>query len=721
LISVVAARRQIGDEKTICHHVRAGKDQSMSHRSRTAKYTLADAGLRIGLGAGLAMMTLSHAAGAADLQLKAPAAADTVFSWTGFYFGSHFGYAAGRTDWSATDVGTGAPAAAGVFDLFNQYDAFKGTGSYFTGLQAGYNYVLPSRWIIGFEADASAVNTLAGSQTITTVIDGQANYRNTVLDFGTARARLGYAFDRFLVYGTGGLAWSFDRLERTQIAGGNLAAGTTEAALLWRWGWAAGAGVEFPVAPSWTAKVEFLATGFGDGRKNFPAAGQAFNSDLSMQSLRVGLNYQLGNDLSKSDIFTKGVPALDAGDFSLHGQATLVEQYAAPFRAPYAGQNSLAQNSGRETFDLTLYAGYRPWKGAEIWVNPEIDQGFGLSGTFGVAGFPSAEAYKVGQDYPYARIPRAFLRQTINLGGDSQKVDAGINQFAGTQTSDRLVITVGKFSVVDIFDQNKYAHDPRGDFLNWTAVNTGSFDYAADAWAFTYGSAVEWYTGDWTFRGGVFDGPVVPNSSDLDPAFGQFQMVGEIERRYSLLGQPGKVLMTGYLTRARLGNFQDAVNLAAATGTTPTLASVRTYTGKTGISGNIEQQLVDGVGLFARAGYTPGTLEAYAFTDADATAAGGASLSGKLWGRSDDTFGIVGIVNMISKEHQAYLAAGGLTAIIGDGMLPHPGPEQIMEVYYQLPVYSWQLTFDYQFITNPAYNRDRGPVSVLATRLHTQF
>ncbi|MBU6458980.1 MAG: carbohydrate porin, partial [Bradyrhizobium sp.] len=546
-------------------------------------------------------------------------------------------------------------------------------------------------------------------------------YTDTVLQFGTARARLGYTFDRWLVYGTGGLAWTYDRLERTQLAGGNIGLGTTEAALLWRWGWTAGAGVEFPVAPGWTAKVEYLVTGFGDGRKLFPAAGQSLDSDLSMQSLRVGLNYQLGGDLAKSDVFTKGVQPLEASDFAVHGQATFVEQYAAPFRAPYAGQNSLAPNAGRETFDLDLYVGYRPWKGAEIWLNPEIDQGFGLSGTFGVAGFPSAEAYKVGQTYPYARSPRAFLRQTIDLGGETQKADAGINQFAGTQTSDRLVITVGKFSVVDIFDQNKYAHDPRGDFLNWTAVSTGAFDYAADAWAFTYGSAVEWYTGQWTFRAGVFDGSAVPNSSDLDPSFGQFQMVGEIERRYSLWDQPGKVAVTGFLTRARLSNFQADVNLAAATGTTPDLSLVRPYSSKTGITGNIEQQIMPGVGLFARAGYTPGDLETYAFTDVDRTLSGGASLSGKLWGRSDDTLGIAGIVNTISKEHQAYLAAGGYTALIGDGMLPHPGPERIMEVYYQLPVYSWQLTFDYQFIANPAYNRDRGPVSVVATRLHTQF
>ena len=283
------------------------------------------------------------------------------------------------------------------------------------------------------------------------------------------------------------------------------------------------------------------------------------------------------------------------------------------------------------------------------------------------------------------------------------------------------MITVGKFSVVDIFDSNRYAHDPRGDFLNWTLVNTGAFDYAADAWAFTYGAAIEWYSGQWTFRAGIFDGPVVPNSTDLDPAFGQFQMVGEIERRYELWGQPGKIAVTGYLTRARMGSFADAVQLAALTGGPADISAARTYTSKPGIAANLEQQILPGVGLFARAGYTPGKLEAYAFTDADTTLSGGASLSGKLWGRPDDNLGLAGILNTISNVHQAYFAAGGYSALIGDGALPHPGAEKILEVYYSLPIYSWQLTLDYQFITNPAYNRDRGPVSVVATRLHAQF
>lgn len=679
---------------------------------------------RVLAGVGFGLLACDGAACAADLPLKAPLSV-AVYSWTGFYVGGHFGYAAGDTGWAATEAGAAVPSLNGSFDLFKSYDPFKGTGSYFVGLQAGYNYMLPSRYVIGFEADVSAPNTLAGSQTISSALIGQASYNDTVLQFGTARGRVGYAFDHWLVYGTGGVAWTYDKLTRTQLAGtpvgGTATAGTTEAALLWRWGWAAGAGIEVPIAPHWSAKFEYLAAEFGGRAKPFPAAAQSFNSDLSMQSLRFGVNYQLGADPSKNEAFAKGVPALELSNFAVHGQATLVNQYAFPFRAPYSGQNSLASNSGRETFDVDLYLGFRPWQGAEIWINPEIDQGFGLSGTFGIAGFPSAEAYKVGAAYPYARVPRAFLRQTIDLGGEVQKVDAGINQFAGSQTADRLVITAGKFSVVDIFDSNKYAHDPRGDFLNWTAVNTGAFDYAADAWAFTYGAAVEWYTGQWTFRAGVFDGPVVPNSSDLDPAFGQFQLVGEIERRYELWGQPGKVAVTGYLTRARMGNFADAVQLAALTGAPADISAVRTYSTKPGIAANLEQQILPGVGLFARAGYTPGKLEAYAFTDADATFAGGASLSGKLWGRPGDTLGLAGILNTISNVHQAYLTAGGYTALIGDGMLPHPGSEKIMEVYYTLPVFAWMLTFDYQFIANPAYNRDRGPVSVVATRLHAQF
>jgi high affinity Mn2+ porin len=175
--------------------------------------------------------------------------------------------------------------------------------------------------------------------------------------------------------------------------------------------------------------------------------------------------------------------------FALHVQATGTLQYHPAFRSPYRGAQSLDPGArGDETTDLTVYAGFKPWKGAEIWINPEIDQGFGLSGTLGVAGYPSGEAYKVGARAPYLKLPRLFLRQTFDLGGKREKTEADLNALGGSHTEDRVVLTVGKFGVPDVFDTNTYAHDPRQDFLNWSLIDTGTFDYAADAWGFTYGA-----------------------------------------------------------------------------------------------------------------------------------------------------------------------------------------------------------------------------------------
>jgi high affinity Mn2+ porin len=313
------------------------------------------------------------------------------------------------------------------------------------------------------------------------------------------------------------------------------------------------------------------------------------------------------------------------------------------------------------------------------------------------------------------------VRQTIDLGGDQQKVEADQNQFAGAQTADRLVVTVGKFSVSDVFDTNKYAQNPRKDFMNWALIDAGTFDYAADAWGYSYGASAEWYRGDWTFRGGLFDLSIVPNSTELDPSFAQFQWLGEIERRYALWGHPGKLAITGFLSRGRMGTFEDAIELAQTAGTAPDTALVRQYRSRGGLDLNLEQEITADLGMFVRAGWANGDVEPYEYTDVDRTVAAGLSLTGKQWGRPDDSVGLAGIVNGISKIHEEYLNNGGLGILIGDSMLPHPGPEQIIEAYYEFPVYSWIVTFDYQFIVNPAYNEDRGPVSVIGARLHTQF
>ena len=178
----------------------------------------------------------------------------------------------------------------------------------------------------------------------------------------------------------------------------------------------------------------------------------------------------------------------------------------------------MTPNKGAETIDASLFLGARLWTDAEIWLNPEIDQGFGLDNTLGVAGFPSAEAYKVGDNQPYLRLPRLFVRQTLNLDERREPVEPAQIQLGGSRSANRLVLTLGKFSISrNVFDNNQYAHDPRSDFLNWAVVDAGTYDYAADAWAYTVGAALEWYRDAWALRFGLFDLSNVPNSPDLEP------------------------------------------------------------------------------------------------------------------------------------------------------------------------------------------------------------
>jgi len=414
----------------------------------------------------------------------------------------------------------------------------------------------------------------------------------------------------------------------------------------------------------------------------------------------------------------------DTEDWAVHAQSTFVAQYHPGFQSPFRGPNSLdPHGQARETFDLTLYGGIRPWRGAELWVNAEVDQGFGLSNTLGLAGFSSGEAYKVGAANPYPRIPRVFLRQTINLGGEESKVEAGLNQLAGSQTNDRMVLTVGKFSVVDVFDTNKYAHDPRADFFNWSIIDAGSFDYAADAWGYTYGAAAEWYQDWWTIRTGLFNLSKIPNSKALDTRiFDQYQVDQEFEGRYDLFGQPSKAKVLGFLSHGRMGSYAEATQIALQTGLPADIAAVRKGHNKAGVVLNLEQQITDDFGAYARAGWSQGRFEAFEFTDINKTVSLGVSLAGKRWDRPDDTVGVAVAVNDASSAAKRFFAAGGLGILVGDGRLVHSGPEQIVETYYNFVAFKGgRLALDYQFVINPAYNRDRGPVSIFGARVHAEF
>jgi high affinity Mn2+ porin len=429
-----------------------------------------------------------------------------------------------------------------------------------------------------------------------------------------------------------------------------------------------------------------------------------------------------GSPAARADSADDGANATPEERWAVHGQATYVEQDTNDFRAPYRGPNSLTPDSGRQTSDLTLYVGARLWHGAEFWISPELDQGFGLDDTLGLAAFSSAEAYKVGSHAPYLRLPRLYVRQTVDTGEERENVEGAANQLAGSRGTDRWVFTVGKFSVTDIFDTNQYAHDPRNDFLNWAAVDAGTFDYAADAWGFTVGGAAERYIGAWTLRAGLFDLSYVPNSPHLDPAFHQFQTEGEIERRYPLFDKTGRILFTFWRTRGRMGLLDQAIAQGLAADSPPDVAPVRSYRTRIGGSVDLEQPLTDDCGVFARVGKAQGNVETFEFTDIDRSVAVGGSLKGTHWHRPGDTFGIALLDDGISALREEYLSLGGLGVLVGDGKLPHPGAEEIAETYYSIGIVAWaQLTADYQYVRNPAYNRDRGPVSIWALRLHMQF
>jgi high affinity Mn2+ porin len=412
-----------------------------------------------------------------------------------------------------------------------------------------------------------------------------------------------------------------------------------------------------------------------------------------------------------------------AEDWSLHGQTTFTDQYHPAFASPYRGTNSLDPGSrGNETFDATLFAGVLLWQGGEAYANPEIDQGFGLSDTIGVAGFPSGEAYKIGKAEPYVRLQRLFFRQTIDLGGDEETVDPAANQLGGSRTADNIVITAGKLSATDIFDTNTYAHDPRADFLNWSVIDSGAYDYAADSWAYTYGMAGEWTQSWWTWRLGLFDLSRVPNEANLVRGFGEYELVTEGEERHELWGKKGKLKLLVYYNRGRMGDYNDAIALALQTNTVPSTVLVRKPATRPGAAINFEQELYDNLGMFARGSINDGSKETYEFTEIDRSFTTGLSLKGTDWGRPDDSIGMAGVVNAISDSARRYFAMGGLGILIGDGQLAHYATEDIFETYYSAQLTAWlAATADYQFIANPAYNADRGPVSFLGVRLHAQF
>jgi len=406
--------------------------------------------------------------------------------------------------------------------------------------------------------------------------------------------------------------------------------------------------------------------------------------------------------------------------WDIHFQATVVSQWHPGFSVKYSGPNSIsARPEFRTSLTSTLFAGARLWHGAEFYVHPELVAGNGFSHTTGVAGFPNGEIYRVSESIPTVFLARLFLRQTFDLGGEHEKIESDQNQLAGTYDNRRITLTLGKFSLTDLFDDNVYSHDPRTQFLNWSIIDNGAWDYAADTRGYTWGIAIEYQQPQWALRLATVMVPLQANKESLDFALSRAHGDNaEFDYRYAVQEHPGKTTLSAYANHAHMGSYRETIDTPAF-GMNITLS--RKYRVKYGFGLNIEQELSRDVGVFLRLGWNDGRTETWAFTEIDRTASFGISLKGALWKRPEDTAGIAVAINGLSGDHADYLKAGGVGFIIGDGRLTY-APEQIVETYYL-----WMLlrrvgiTADTQFINHPAYNADRGPVYVAGVRLHYEF
>ncbi len=490
-------------------------------------------------------------------------------------------------------------------------------------------------------------------------------------------------------------------------------------------GWVAGAGLEFALGGNWSGKLEYNYIDLG--AKTFAFDGlPTTRVDPSLHMVKLGLNYRLWDTppwQSSWQSSTPAKPVLPDPDFSIHGQTTFIMQGYPAFRSPYQGANSLPGGGlGRETWTADALLGWRLWEGGEFYFNPELAQGFGIGSTLGLAGFSNGEAQKGGSEYPKFRPQRYYFRQTFGLGGEQEDVADGPLQVAGKRDIDRVTLTVGRFAIGDFFDGNSYAKDPRADFMNWAMWASAAYDFPADLPGFTRGAVVELNRKDWALRAGVFQVPSAPNSDSL--TFHGAGTLAELEERYTIFDQPGKLRIGVFANRGNTGNYSDALGITAADPTidiNDAMASTRQERWKYGFYLNGEQQVAKDIGVFARASWNDGHTEILSFTDIDRSLSGGVSVKGSYWGRPDDTVGFGGAINGLSQTHRDFLAAGGTGLLIGDGQLNYR-LEKILETYYAFSVNkSVTLTADYQLIVNPAYNADRGPVSVFSGRAHAEF
>lgn len=418
-------------------------------------------------------------------------------------------------------------------------------------------------------------------------------------------------------------------------------------------------------------------------------------------------------------------PHFSSSRIWLSGQANFIFQTHADFPALYSGPHSLSNRYEKATSRLmTLYTGVRVNHSTEFLVDIEEAGGAALSQGFGLAGNTDLDIVRNPELSKAPYLGRGMIHTVIPLSQDKVENTRTFLSLFDELPRRRLEIRFGKFSLPDFFDVNSVGSDTHLQFINWTTDNNGAWDYAADTRGYTVGLTADYEDRNWGFRFAEALMPKVANGIDL--VWKPWQVHAEnyeYELRHGVIpNKSGVVRVLAYTNCANMGIYRDQVILAAEQGVTPDITNHPWHiTRKYGFGFNLEQNLTRYLAAFARVGWDDGKTESFAYTEVDQTFAEGLGASGAWWHRKQDRAGVAFISNAIKKDHQNYLAAGGLGFLLGDGGLTY-GRENIFETYYTVHV--WRgiyLAPGVQHINNPGYNRDRGPVTVPTFRAHVEF
>ena len=405
-------------------------------------------------------------------------------------------------------------------------------------------------------------------------------------------------------------------------------------------------------------------------------------------------------------------------------QINVIAQRVGPFDALYSGPMSFTA-AGDHSLSHTygVYLGARLAPRLDGYLDVEMARGSGISHASGLAGVTNGDVLRQGTadlgNGPY--VARAFLRLTLPLGSDADTVVRGIDQLAGAVPSRRIEIAAGKLAASDLFDVNRYANSTRSQFLNWGLFQNTAWDFAADTRGYTNGVAASWVTPRVAIRLGSFQMPRQANGnvfdSDLRRARGD-----NAELTLNVLPNGGAVRILAYRNHARMGDY--VIALARAGAASPDIVADDTPgREKHGLGLNLEQPLADDgeTGAFARFGWSGGTSESFAFTEAEGHASAGVQVAGRHWGRIADRFGVAALRHTINDAHRDYLASGGVGFLLGDGALRY-GPETFVESYYRAQLGPFlQVGPDVQYVRSPGYNRDRGPALISSVRVNLRY